>query len=458
MESKRSKKGRKSRPAQDENPQQQHQQQQQHHHPWDEGRPASSPQANRAIPSTGTALTRFLTCMAPVIVSLPGAGTGPIEQPTILLINGIASDSQLDDKQVKAAALKLALDNNNIEAPQPHIVPTTPGGSHLLDFESHLIESIADEASGVGIRELTPFEQELQQGTSKVGTDDAEPVIEVEPAGAKTKQPVETSAPTHQIAEVDETATPSEEVRRTAEQLVDEIEQELIQALSRDVDEAQRVHQDHIQRDRDEISSLAQQVDVQLNELTGRCWNCRRRRRKPLVAAPNELKLVEVPTPKTEAEEQERKEFIDSLPQIEQNRLQTGSEELDAQRLSADCKREYYQSLKKYLLHSSQEKPPVPLQTYRWEDLKRAKERGGYPWTHLYKRPLGPDEQPEIVLLLRKSQELRFKSESPKSLKKVRYDEQVLVKETERYIQDLSEDEAVATTTDDSSEDTTRTL
>ncbi|XP_041563985.1 uncharacterized protein LOC108147433 isoform X2 [Drosophila elegans] len=439
MESKRSKKGRKSRPAQDEHPHQQQQQhQQQHHHPWDE-------------------------------VSLPGAGTGPTEQPTILLINGIASDSQLEEKQVKAAALKLALDNNNVETPTPlpHKVPTTPGGSHLLDFESHLIESIADEASGVGIRELTPFEQELQQGTSKVGTDDAEPVIEVEPAGAKTKQPVETSPPTRQIAEVDETATPSEEVRRTAEQLVDEIEQELIQALSRDVDEAQRVHQDQIQRDRNQITALSQQVEVQLNELTGILKNKpqaeivlelpqeeEQKPSKPLVAAPNELKLVEVPTPKTEAEEQERKEFIDSLPQIEQNRQTgSGSEETDAQRLSADCKREYYQSLKKYLLHSSQEKPPVPLQTYRWEDLKRAKERGGYPWTHLYKRPLGPDEQPEIVLLLRKSQELRFKSESPKSLKKVRYDEQVLVKETERYIQDLSEDEAVATTTDDSSEE-----
>ncbi|XP_017074057.1 trichohyalin isoform X2 [Drosophila eugracilis] len=440
MESKRSKKGRKSRSAQDENSseQQQQQQQQSHHHPWDE-------------------------------VSLPGAGTSPTEQPTILLINGIASDTQLEEKQSKAAALKLALDNNNTEAPQPHIVPTTPGGSHLLDFESHLIESIADaEASGVGIRELTPFEQELQQGTSKVDTNDTEPVIEVEPAGAKTKQPVEISPPTHQIAEVDETAaTPSEEVRRTAEQLVDEIEQELIQALNRDVDEAQRLHKEQIQRDREEISSLTQQVEVQLNELTGILKNKpqaeivlelpteeEEQKPKPIVAAPNELKLVEVPTPKTEAEEQERKEFIDSLPQIEQNRLQgVGSEETDAQKLSADCKREYYQSLKKYLLHSSQEKPPVPLQTYRWEDLKRAKERGGYPWTHLYKRPLGPDEQPEIVLLLRKSQELRFKSESPKSLKKVRYDEQVLVKETERYIQDLSEDEAVATTTDDSSEE-----
>ncbi|XP_033161528.1 trichohyalin isoform X4 [Drosophila mauritiana] len=473
MESKRSKKGRKSRPAESELPSNQQQEQQPHqHHPWDEDPSAKSPQANRAIPSTGTALTRFLTCMAPVIVSLPGAGTGPTEQPTILLINGIASDSQLEDKQSKAAALKLALDNNNSEASapaQPHQVPTTPGGSHLLDFESHLIESIADEASGVGIRELTPFEQELQQGSSKAGTNDTDPVIEVEPAGVRTKQPVEISPPAHQIAEVDETATPSEEVRRTAEQLVDEIEEELIQALSRDVDEAQRVHEDQVQRDRDEISALTQQVEVQLNELTGILKNKpqaeivlelpaeeeEEKKPKPFVAAPSELKLVEVPTPKTEAEEQERKEFIDSLPQIEQNRLQggSGSEETDAQKLSADCKREYYQSLKKYLLHSSQEKPPVPLQTYRWEDLKRAKERGGYPWTHLYKRPLGPDEQPEIVLLLRKSQELRFKSESPKSLKKVRYDEQVLVKETERYIQDLSEDEAVATTTDDSSEE-----
>jgi len=172
---------------------------------------------------------------------------------------------------------------------------------------------------------------------------------------------------------------------------VDEIEQELIQALSRDVDEAQRVHRDQVQRDREEISSLTQQVEVQLNELTGILKNKpqaeiilelpveaeEEQKPKPLVAAANELKLVEVPTPKTEAEEQERQEFIDSLPQIEQNRPQggSGSEETDAQRLSADCKREYYQSLKKYLLHSSQEKPPVPLQTYRWEDLKRAKER-----------------------------------------------------------------------------------
>lgn len=59
----------------------------------------------------------------------------------------------------------------------------------------------------------------------------------------------------------------------------------------------------------------------------------------------------------------------------------------------------------------------------------------------MYKRPLGPDEEPEIVLLLRKSQEFRFVSESPKSLKKVRIDEQVIIKQPERYIQELSEAE-----------------
>lgn len=36
---------------------------------------------------------------------------------------------------------------------------------------------------------------------------------------------------------------------------------------------------------------------------------------------------------------------------------------------------------------SSQSAPPVPLQTYIWEDIRRQKSRGLYPWTHLYKGP-----------------------------------------------------------------------
>ena len=35
--------------------------------------------------------------------------------------------------------------------------------------------------------------------------------------------------------------------------------------------------------------------------------------------------------------------------------------------------------------------PPVPIKTYRWEDLRRARARGGYPWTHLDKPPLDSD-------------------------------------------------------------------
>ncbi|XP_052873684.1 uncharacterized protein LOC128279002 [Anopheles cruzii] len=31
------------------------------------------------------------------------------------------------------------------------------------------------------------------------------------------------------------------------------------------------------------------------------------------------------------------------------------------------------------------EKPSVPPQTYLWEEVKKSKEQGGYPWTHLYK-------------------------------------------------------------------------
>ncbi|XP_023179332.2 uncharacterized protein LOC111605174 isoform X2 [Drosophila hydei] len=432
---KRSKKGRKARHTASTQ-----------HHPWDE-------------------------------VSLPGAGTGPSEQPTILLINGISDDAQLQEKQKQKqskAELKLALENNNEPVggfSQPTQVPTTPGGSHLLDFESHLIEDVNAEQSGVGINELPPIEQELQKGTSKIDADGASHVFEVEPAGAKTKQPIETLAPSHQIAEVDETATAtaaaateasevSEAVRQTAEQLVNDIERELIESFSKDVAQAKAEQEKQLKSELTAVNSLSQQVDAQLNELT----SILKTKLQPKIVldqtgaeernstkiAANELKLVEVPTPKSEAEEQQRKEFIDSLPQIEQDRLGTHTD-AEAKRLSADCKREYYQSLKKYLLQNSQDKPPVPLQTYRWEDLRRARERGGYPWTHLYKRPLGPDEEPEIVLLLRKSQELRFKSESPKSLKKVRYDEQVLVKETERYIQDLSEDEVVGHTDDDDS-------
>lgn len=335
----------------------------------------------------------YIRCL--LAVSLPGAGTGPTEQPTILLINGIADEAT---KQANRGELKLQLHEEQKEqlSTQQHIqqVPTTPGGSHLLDLESHLIEDVDAQLSGVGINELPPIEQELQQGTSKAELDCVADVFEVEPAGAKTKQPIETLAPSHQQAEVDETATATakaeepvtatatereavaEEVRQTAEQLVHLIERELIENLSRDVEQAREEHEQKRQGDLNDLNSLSQQVDAQLNELTS-ILKSKPQPEIVLERSANELKVIEVPTPKSEAEEQQRKEFIDSLPQIGQDRLGTHTD-ADAKRLSADCKREYYQSLKKYLLQSSLDKPPVPLQTYRWEDLRRARERVGY--------------------------------------------------------------------------------
>ncbi|XP_067646714.1 uncharacterized protein [Eurosta solidaginis] len=265
-----------------------------------------------------------------------------------------------------------------------------------------------------------------------------------------------------------ERCEPSGAIKETAERLVNEIEREVLEALkNRDLvqkklkaDDKRNVQiLDTLESEQDkktepnttlldEISnSLTQKVDAQLSEVTSILKSSR-----PAYAAiqlsgvngealkvdvdpaqQNELKIVNVPSPKTQSDVEERKLFLESLPQIESN--------AEAQKLADDCKREYYQSLKKYLIETNADRPPVPLQTYRWEDLRRAKERGGYPWTHLYKRPLGPDEEPEILLLLRKSQEIRFVSESPKSLKKVRIDEQVIVKQPERYIQELSEAE-----------------
>lgn len=46
----------------------------------------------------------------------------------------------------------------------------------------------------------------------------------------------------------------------------------------------------------------------------------------------------------------------------------------------------------------SQSTPPVPIKTYQWEDVRRAREAGGYPWTHLLKVPLEGEITAEDIL------------------------------------------------------------
>lgn len=43
-------------------------------------------------------------------------------------------------------------------------------------------------------------------------------------------------------------------------------------------------------------------------------------------------------------------------------------------------------------LQTENDVPPVPLKTYQWEDIRRQKLEGGYPWTHLYKRPFDNED------------------------------------------------------------------
>ncbi|XP_018571518.1 titin [Anoplophora glabripennis] len=49
--------------------------------------------------------------------------------------------------------------------------------------------------------------------------------------------------------------------------------------------------------------------------------------------------------------------------------------------------------------------PRVPIKTYKWEDIRRSRRRGGYPWTHLYKKPFDEQLDPEPFTMsgLRKS-------------------------------------------------------
>uniref|UniRef100_A0A1A9Z2R0 Uncharacterized protein n=1 Tax=Glossina pallidipes TaxID=7398 RepID=A0A1A9Z2R0_GLOPL len=425
------------------------------------------------------------------------------------LVSNSLDKSQLVDSQTyRPQTRNTSLSSSLSGSPLSRRASTPPTIQNVLDIESHLIETFDgytnNEDDGVGIRELTPIDDELRSGTSKIETsNNVRTIIEVEPAGVVIKKPIENihlepsrSALVIVTALNKDKPIQREEIEEAAEILVEDIANEAIDNYQRTFisneivneigdDEANNIPdvsaktheklisleypqnttdltQDydikHSQKQKTETqvikvdnslsSDLTHVVNQQLSEITS-ILDSQSRLKKPakqnghicnqleLDCNVTDIKVVSVPSPKTRSEEEERKLFIDSLPQI-----QTARDADDiAQKLALDCKKEYYQSLKKYLIQNSTEKPPVPLQTYRWEDLRRAKERGGYPWTHLYKRPLGPDEEPEILLMLRKSQEIRFTSESPKSIKKVRIDEQVTVKETERYLQELSEEE-----------------
>ncbi|XP_044270357.1 titin homolog isoform X2 [Tribolium madens] len=54
--------------------------------------------------------------------------------------------------------------------------------------------------------------------------------------------------------------------------------------------------------------------------------------------------------------------------------------------------------------------PRVPIKTYKWEDIRRERLRGGYPWTYLYKEPFDENIDPKLFKMEAMS---KSKSSSP---------------------------------------------
>lgn len=364
-----------------------------------------------------------------------------------------------------------------------------PSQANILDIESHLIETYNEllypNEESVGIKELTPIEDELQVGCSKIETtDNVRTVIEVQPAEVITKKPIEQVIATDKPLQAAQINVPSklsngesflnkDEIEKIAEKLIQDLEEEIINTFSKipsqenlndninEEKECEIVNEDNIKahlKEKTENSAeivetkqkleepkqanektlkeevieaiattsikvlkdsepqsetpiekapeskqvsldtteklventtetkLSEVVDQQLSEVTSILDSQTKvedsletplsvkteNLQLPVDKHPN-LKVVSVPSPKTALEEEERKLFIESLPHLQTHETTTNDDA--AQQLALDCKREYYQSLKKYLVQSSADKPPIPLQTYRWEDLRRAKER-----------------------------------------------------------------------------------
>lgn len=353
---------------------------------------------------------------------------------------------------------------------------------NILDIESHLIETYNEQfphEESVGINELTPIEDELQVGCSKVETkDNVRTVIEVQPAEVVTKKPIEKVIEINEPLQAAQIIVPTElsngesgvseeEIEKVAEKLIQDIEEEISnnweqltgqpyfveptkenetpakeqeetaakeeeetpaqekedtkkQTESPAVEKTESVHEkaeeqpaiesllaeknledkpklekqksieaedlpvtlENIEQVNESTAEekLSEVVDQQLSEVNSILESQNKTEdssaeTKEVNSEPAEkqphIKLVSVPLPKTASEEEERKLFIESLPPLEAHE----SAQCDPEELALACKREYYQSLKKYLVQSNTDKPPVPLQTYRWEDLRRAKER-----------------------------------------------------------------------------------
>lgn len=60
--------------------------------------------------------------------------------------------------------------------------------------------------------------------------------------------------------------------------------------------------------------------------------------------------------------------------------------------------------------------PRIPIETYRWEDIRRARLQGGYPWTYIYKEPFKKEINPDVYMMEPIS---KSKSSSPSLFRRI---------------------------------------
>lgn len=296
--------------------------------------------------------------------------------------------------------------------------------SQILEIESHLIESLSEadnvrhstSRSGVDIDELPPAEDELEKNSQVESETSLKSVIEVEPAAPRVLQSVEVQLEPHSIAvatiihdnelsekqgslespalvnqltkankhletneekEVDENFNSKEEVIEEEfvenKEEVKHIEEQVpVEEITKDI-EVNTIEEQVLEDKKGEGSLKKEKEEVKGKEVENESVTQETTKEqsfennKEVKQEHLSIDINGLPLPSTPLEEEEKKKFLDSIPHLEKN--------TDSILVSKQAKKEYYQSLRKYLIHEEENKPPVPLQTYRWEDLRRAKER-----------------------------------------------------------------------------------
>lgn len=285
--------------------------------------------------------------------------------------------------------------------------------SQILEIESHLIENLSEadnntystSFSGVVIDELPPAEDELEKNSQIESETSPKTVIGVEPAVPKVLQSVEVQLEQHSFgvatiildnesedlleapALVNQLVKNNKDFEANNENVVDENFNTKEKISQEDGKVAETVKVD-IPNEIPVVNSLTEDnkklLENKLDDLNNKTKEASKEQTlKDQVFVGKNSEEIEtttqehlsidfngLPLPSTPLEEEEKKRFLDSIPDLENNS--------DSIAVSKQAKKEYYQSLRKYLIHEEANKPPVPLQTYRWEDLRRAREKVGF--------------------------------------------------------------------------------